>query len=600
MIPAVNVRIEAQPETGLVWWLPLLLAVAGLLGTVAVLALRGRPGTGLRRPIDRLSESFGLAPWCAVSVGIALWSLLVAFLGFVWDVAWHADLGRDTLLFTPPHTMILVGLAGIGVAAGAAVALASVDRADVGLTFGRLRLPWSAVPLGLMALGALLGFPLDDWWHRTYGIDVTMWSPTHLLMIGGASLTPLAAWLLLAEATGGRHCGNRCRRLSERLATATLLGLSTFQLEFDLGIPQWQALYQPLLIAVAMGIGLVAAREALGRGAALRVTFGFLAARGAVALLLGGPFGLSVPRFPLYLGGALVVEFVYGVGGHRLSGALRTLLAGVGLGTVGLAVEWGWTHLWGLEPWQPRLLGAWWVVLATALLAALLGGAVGRAVAHAERLAPVGVVGLAVLALGALVVVPLPRHGSSALATVVAVPAGPEVPAITREGTATVERPMLVRVHLDPATTADGADSFRVIAWQGGDVVIRPLRRVGAGEYTTTAPIPTGGTWKSLVFLSRGDVVAAVPVSFPADPQYSLAPIVTPVTTPRITALAPASTYLTRESHGGAPLPAVFAVAAFLLMTTAWAAALVGAAAAVQQRLPGQRTRVGPAPAAAL
>ena len=33
---------------------------------------------------------------------------------------------------------------------------------------------------------ALLGFPLDDLWHRLFGQDVTLWGPTHLMLIGGA------------------------------------------------------------------------------------------------------------------------------------------------------------------------------------------------------------------------------------------------------------------------------------------------------------------------------------------------------------------------------------------------------------------------------
>ena len=34
---------------------------------------------------------------------------------------------------------------------------------------------------------ALVGFPLDDGWHRLFGQDVTLWGPTHLMLIGGAS-----------------------------------------------------------------------------------------------------------------------------------------------------------------------------------------------------------------------------------------------------------------------------------------------------------------------------------------------------------------------------------------------------------------------------
>ena len=41
-------------------------------------------------------------------------ALATAALGLHWEVGWHIDFGRDkALLFTPPHTMIVIGLAGI-------------------------------------------------------------------------------------------------------------------------------------------------------------------------------------------------------------------------------------------------------------------------------------------------------------------------------------------------------------------------------------------------------------------------------------------------------------------------------------------------------
>ena len=42
-------------------------------------------------------------------------------------------------------------------------------------------------------LYALIGFPLDDIWHRIFGQDVTLWGPTHLMMIGGAGFSTLSA-----------------------------------------------------------------------------------------------------------------------------------------------------------------------------------------------------------------------------------------------------------------------------------------------------------------------------------------------------------------------------------------------------------------------
>ena len=35
---------------------------------------------------------------------------------------------------------------------------------------------------------SLMGFPLDDVWHKLFGQDVTLFGPTHLMLIGGASL----------------------------------------------------------------------------------------------------------------------------------------------------------------------------------------------------------------------------------------------------------------------------------------------------------------------------------------------------------------------------------------------------------------------------
>ncbi len=38
-----------------------------------------------------------------------------------------------------------------------------------------------------------------------------------------------------------------------------LVALSTFQAEFDFGVPQFRAIFQPILIMLAAGIGLVTA-----------------------------------------------------------------------------------------------------------------------------------------------------------------------------------------------------------------------------------------------------------------------------------------------------------------------------------------------------
>ena len=67
---------------------------------------------------------------------------------------------------------------------------------------------WYA-PLGgvlIAASGAfsLIGFPLDDVWHRLFGQDVTLWGPTHLMLIGGAAMTLVGQAVLLVEAGAGQ------------------------------------------------------------------------------------------------------------------------------------------------------------------------------------------------------------------------------------------------------------------------------------------------------------------------------------------------------------------------------------------------------------
>ena len=118
---------------------------------------------------------------------------------------------------------------------------------------------------------SLAGFPLDDFWHRLFGQDVTLWGPTHLMLIGGAAMTLVGP---LGPAGRGRAGGTRApRRRSRRrlrrallrfqrgaLVGAFLIGLSTFQAEFDFGVPQFDLLFQPMLVMLAASVALVAAR----------------------------------------------------------------------------------------------------------------------------------------------------------------------------------------------------------------------------------------------------------------------------------------------------------------------------------------------------
>ena len=484
-------------------WLWVAAFAAALAGPATWLFLTGSAGTpeqrrqhgplhrGLTRIADSLQRATGLPAWSAGGVLLSLWALIVALVGFFWDVAWHIDLGRDTQLFTVPHVLLIVGLLGIGAGALFSIVLATLERADTAWRWRGLHIPRGALALGVLGAGATAGFPLDDLWHANYGVDVTMWGPTHLLMIGGAALAPIAQWLLLAEAapTAGRSWV--VRRMVGMRAVAVLIALSAFQLEFDYGVPQWQALYQPVLIMLATSIGLVAARVALGRGWALLTAIDFVAVRGLLALVVGPGLGHVVPRFPLYVGVALVVEAAAWLVRGRGPAAIA-LACGAAAGTLGLATEWGFSHLWGREPWQLSLFPGIWAAVLVALAGALIGVAMGRIVSgrRADLPRPLLVAAFAGIVVG--LYVPFPRNTVPVTAQMRTTPTAAATPAATRDGVSSPYQPMVVDMRLTPADAADNVDRFQALSWQGGSPArFASMVRVAPGEYRSAGGVLT-------------------------------------------------------------------------------------------------------------
>src|SRR5918997_3532476 len=139
-------------------------------------------------------------------------SLVIALFGMLWDISLHIADGRDEgPLANPAHYFILAGLFGVLAAGFLSMVL---PREKPSASAIRIRGDWHA-PLGgvlITACGAfsLIGFPLDDVWHRLFGQDVTLWGPTHLMLIGGAAMTLVGLAVLLVEAMQeGRRDGRR-------------------------------------------------------------------------------------------------------------------------------------------------------------------------------------------------------------------------------------------------------------------------------------------------------------------------------------------------------------------------------------------------------
>jgi hypothetical protein len=521
-------------------------ATVGALVVTAVIALviaghRSRR-IGWLHHLSRFAErQSGLPGWAALPSAVMGISLLTAALGMYWDISLHIDNGRDDgPLANPAHYLILAGLYGTLLAGALSMALSGRERPC--RTAVHLGGDWWAPVGGLMiaACGAfaLTGFPLDDLWHRIFGQDVTLWGPTHLMLIGGGSLAVLGGMVLISEAimTLGRDPEReRGRPFVYHLRRCLLVGgflvaLSTFQGEFDFGAPQFRLVLHPVLIMLAAGVGLVTARIYLGRGGALLAALGFILIRGFIPIMVGGVWDQTTPTFPLYLVEALLVEAVFLRAAGR-SPVATGALAGVLIGTIGLAAEWGWTHVWVHIPWTAALLPE---ALVGGLVTAVAGGAVGGFIGGALTAggpAPAPAIGSGETRTGARLPARLTAGdkraallGAVILAAVLAwnVPlseSGPRSATIAlRDVESGPQRTVAATIRIDPpGAVGDDPEFLNVTAWQGGGSVLDPLERTGPGGYRTTKPIPVHGGWKATLRLQQGSSLVAVPVFQPED-----------------------------------------------------------------------------------
>ena len=494
------------------------LIFAVVLGGLAWYVRSHRQADGTREPklATRLAKAADFPVWGALPLQLLRLSLLVALFGMYWDISLHIDRGRDAgPLANPAHWFILFGLAGVFACGALSMALAR-DPLPAGTV--RLTSRWRT-PVGaglLLGCGAfsLLGFPLDDVWHRLFGQDVTLFGPTHLMLIGGASLSTYAGWILLMEGVQVRaRLGGWVKAGEYAVAGGFLVGLSTFQAEFDFGVPQFRFVLEPVMVMLAASIALTTARVRLGRGGALAAWASYLLIRGFITFLVAVPLGEITAHFPLYLAEALLVELVaLALGTDRL--ARFGLVAGLAVGTMGLAAEFGWSHVWAVLPWPSQLLpGAAVLGVLTALGGGVVGSWLGarlnrtagvevREDRTARWLAPAGL--LAVLG---CVTFALPITTGPAVSADVTLK-----PAAGEHG-----KSVLLTAKLTPADAADDAAWFTATSWQGGGLVVDRLHETSPGTWQGSVPVPVHDDWKTTLRLQRGTDVLGLPVYMPED-----------------------------------------------------------------------------------
>ncbi|MCW2563575.1 MAG: hypothetical protein JWQ31_2135 [Mycobacterium sp.] len=513
------------------------MSVVALIVTIGLLWIgylhRARRITWLNNLAEWTARKFKRPPWVALPMALFITTLICALFGFIWDVSLHIGKGRDPgPLANPAHYFILFGLFLLFIA-GCLACVLPYDKP--GPSAVRITRNWYAPVGGIVMAGcglyALLGFPLDDIWHRIFGQDVTLWGPTHLMMIGGAGFSTLSALMLNHE--GLKAMGDDAPpdsgfvKFIQYLGFGGIIvGLSVFQIEFDFGVPQFRQVFEPMLIAAAAAFALVAARIMLGRGAAIIAALLAIGLRGGVALIVGPILGSPINWFALYLGPAIVVELI----------ALTPLIkrpivfgavSGLGVATIGLWLESLWVGAVYHYPWPTSI---WAEALAMATPVAVLTGACGAMfglVLSSQRLPSraisIGLVALTVLVIGGATANGLrytvPQDVTAAV-TLTDVP-----------GSGPGQRMVNADVQINPPNfVSEDPNWVSILAWQGklanqrGEVVTN-LEKLGPGHYRTTEPVPVWGSWKTLLRLHDGRTLTAVPIYLAADPGIGAAEV---------------------------------------------------------------------------
>lgn len=519
-----------------------------VLAALAVLGLRHRGGNPL---LDRVSAPLvkltGLPAWTVLPMAISVVAFSVAGVGFVWDVALHIGQGRDTGPFgTPAHFLILGGIYGFVAAAWLAVAMPVGVRRD---SWVRITRTWYVPPAALVMLAtaffSMSGFPLDDLWHNLFGQDVTLWGPTHLMMISGGIFLFFTLVLFVREgrevareqaATGRRTVPTwLTRMLGVRAASVVIVGFTVAYLqEFAYGVPQFRLLFAPTITAFTATLGFVVVSLAFGRGRALKTWIASVLTLGVLTAITSLVFGEATHHFPLFLVSALLVEATWFIPWARKDPVRFGAVAGVLIATVGTVSELAWSHVWAPIAWPVHILPEAMlrsvpVAVAAGLIAAFVAaGLQDRPGALATRprawVLPTAALLVAVVSMATL----LPTTAPAVRAQI----------STTAAANSTAARPTRdVTVRFAGARSvavAQDADWLYAMAWQGKEhkVVYGPLERVARGVYRTTTPLPAYGTWKSLIRLHKGSVMESVPVYLPADTAIPVAGV---AALPRVT-----------------------------------------------------------------
>jgi hypothetical protein len=363
-------------------------------------------------------------PWF---VWASLLSMSCIVVGLYWDISYHLTVGRDTF-WTPAHLLIQLG--GVtGGASGAYLIVSTTLRRGSPLAaraigvwgfrgpFGAFLATWGAATMVVSA-------PFDDWWHSAYGLDVTVLSPPHtVLMLGivgvsvGGVLNIVA---MLNGATGGLRRRLEAIQLTVGAEVLVLVMALIFEYTLRHNLHRARSYRAVAIVAPLVLVGF--ARASGRRWAATTIAAGYMACMAVMLWIFAlvpaepklGPVYQAIThyiplQFPLLLiAPAIAVDLVRG----RIAAAPRwrqAIAIGGAFMAVLVAVEWPFAsflhsdaaHTWVFgshyhayflspESWDVRGVYApdpssLWGGLAIAVGVAMLSSGIGLATGDAMR-----------------------------------------------------------------------------------------------------------------------------------------------------------------------------------------------------------------------
>ena len=135
-------------------------------------------------------------PWYIWSSAIAVTSTTF---GLYWDISWHGGIGRDTF-WTPAHLAIQLGAVITGICCAYLILHTTFSTGPVAhehsVRIWGFRGPLGAFVAAWGGFCMLTSAPYDNWWHNSFGLDIMILSPPHVVLLIGIFVMGLGGLIL--------------------------------------------------------------------------------------------------------------------------------------------------------------------------------------------------------------------------------------------------------------------------------------------------------------------------------------------------------------------------------------------------------------------